>query len=429
MLAIFIGLFIAFMLLGVPVAFAMGGTALISALILWGIGDLPTAILVQRLVAGTNSFTMLGVPLFLLAGQLMNGGSVTQRIYDFSHKLVGHLPGGLGHVNVLGSVIFSGMSGTAAADAAGIGTLEIKAMTDRGFDKEFSTAVTGASSLIGPIIPPSVPMVMYGIISGVSISSLFLGGIIPGLLMGLSMSAMVWYYAVKRNYPVEKKATFKEIVHAVRRGFLPLMAPVIIIGGIWTGVFTPTEAAGVAVFYAVILNMFVYRDVTPKQLWQILKNVFIDSACILFVIACVSVYSYVLVRTQIPMILAEGLFAITRNPLGIMIILNIFLLIVGCFMSTAESIMIFTPIFIPMLEQAGIDPLAFGVIMCLNLMIGQLTPPFGIVLFVLTKVSNLSMDKVVKACLPFTIPVLVIVLLCIFFPQIITFLPNLVFGK
>jgi len=428
MLTVFIGVFIILMILGVPVAFAMGSTALVSAILLWGMGDLPTGVLVQRLVAGTNSFTMLGVPLFLLAGQLMNGGSVTRRIFDFSNSLVGHLPGGLGHVNILASVIFSGMSGTAAADAAGLGTIEIQAMTEAGFDKDFTVAVTGASSLIGPIIPPSVPMVMYGIISGVSVGSLFIGGIIPGFLMALSMSAIVWFYAIKRNYPREKRATLKELITNVRKGFLPLMAPVIIIGGIWTGVFTPTEAAGVAVFYALILNLIIYRDMNLKELWSLLNKVFIDSACILFVIACVSVYSYVLVRTQIPMYLAESLFKITRDPLGIMLILNGFLLVVGCFMSTAESIMIFTPIFMPMLEAAGIDPLAFGVIMCVNLMIGQLTPPFGIVLFVLTKVSGLSMDRVVKATLPFAVPVLVVLVLCIFFPSIITYLPNAVMG-
>ncbi len=425
MLIIFIGVFIVLMLIGVPVAFAMGGTAFISAIILWGIDGMPIDILIQRVAYGCNNFTNLAIPLFLLAGQLMNGGSITKRIFSFAQSCVGHLPGGLGHVNVLASIIFAGMSGTATADTAGLGTIEIKAMSDAGFDKEFSVAVTGASGLIGPIIPPSVPMVMYGVISGVSVGALFIGGIIPGLLMGVAMCILVYVYAVKRNYPRCDKISFKQFSRGLYEAIPVLLAPVIIIGGIWTGIFTATEAAGVVVIYALFLDMIVYKDLTIASFWKIIKSVAIDSATILIIIACVSVYGYVLTRTRIPMILAEAIFAVTTNPFIILILLNLFLLVVGCFMSTMESIILLTPILVPLCEQAGINTMVFGVIMCLNLMIGQLTPPFGMVLFLLTKISKLPMSTVVKACLPFTVPVLVVLILCLLFPQIITFLPSI----
>ncbi len=424
---VFIGVFILLLLLGVPVAYAMGGTAIVSGVFLWGTGSIPFDALAQRLVYGCSGFTNLAVPLFLLAGQLMNGGSITTRIFEFAQNCVGHLPGGLGHVNVLASVIFSGMSGTATADTAGLGTIEIKAMTDAGFDKDFSVAVTGASGLIGPIIPPSVPMVTYGVIAGTSVGALFLGGIIPGLLMGVSMCVLVYIIAKKRNYPRCEKCPPRKFWKDLFRAIPPLMTPVLIIGGIWSGIFTPTEAAGVTVVYALILDMVVYRDLTVRKAAQIFMKVAKDSATILLIIACVSVYGYVLTRTRIPMILAQAIFSITTNKLVILLLLNVFLLIAGCFMSTMESILLLTPVFVPLLQSAHINLVVFGVIMCLNLMIGQLTPPFGMVLFLLTKISELPMSKVVKACLPFMVPVLVVLILCIVFPQIITFIPDLAF--
>jgi tripartite ATP-independent transporter DctM subunit len=428
MLATFIAVFVGLMLIGVPVAFALGSTAMIAAAVFWGLGNIPFGVLAQRVVYGVNSFTVLAVPLFLLAGQLMNAGGITRRIFRFAECLVGHLRGGLGYVNILASVIFSGMSGAAAADAAGLGTIEIQAMTEAGYDLEFSVAITGASSLIGPIIPPSVPMVMYGVLGGVSVGSLFIGGIIPGLLVALALGALVFYYAAVRDYPREPRPTLKEFINALRMAFLPLLAPVIIIGGIWTGVFTPTEAAAVTAAYALLLNLL-YREMSLAVLCDVVRAVAIDSACILFIMACASAYSYVLVRTQIPMLLAESIFSITRNPLAIILLLNGFLLIVGCFVSTAVAISIFTPIFVPLIKMVGIDPLFFGVVMVLNLMIGQLTPPFGIVLFILAKISGLSMERLVKALLPFVVPVLVVLLACIFFPELVTYLPRTVLGR
>jgi tripartite ATP-independent transporter DctM subunit len=427
MLFIFIFVFIGLLIMGIPVPFSMAGTAFISGLVMWG-PDIPLDIMFQRVIAGVNSFTILAIPLFLFVGKLMNAGTITARIFNFAQSLVGHFPGGLGHVNVVASVIFAGMSGSAAADAAGLGAIEIKAMVDNGFDLEFSTAVTGVSALLSPIIPPSVVMVLYGVLSGTSVSALFLGGIGPGLLMAATMSGMVCWYSIKRNYPRCSSVSFLEFITNLRRTFFPLLMPVIIIGGIWGGVFTPTEAAGVAAFFSFILIMFVYRAMTWKHLWQICRESLIDCATILLIIGCVSLYGYVLTRTQLPILLARGIASLTNNSFLILVLLNIFLLIIGCFMSAMEAIVLFTPIFVPLLQQAQIDLVMFGVVMCVNLMIGQLTPPFGMVLFILTKITGLPMDRVVIACLPFIIPVLVVLILCLMFPGLVTFIPYSLMG-
>ena len=428
-ISIFTIAFIVLLLMGLPVVFALGCTAILSGIAIWGLEGLPLDILAQRMISGLDTFTMLGIPLFLLAGRLMNAGTISDRIFNFAQSLVGHYPGGLGHVNVIASVIFSGMSGSAAADAAGLGQIEIRAMVKQGYDVDFSAGVTGASALISPIIPPSVPMLTYGILAGCSVTRMFIGGIVPGLMMAIGMCVLVAYYAKKRNYPKCAPTTWSEFVVNLKQAFLPLLTPVIIIGGIWTGFFTPTEAAGVVVFYAFILIVFVYRCMTPRDLWAELKKSMIDCSCVLFVMAGVNLYGYVLTRTRIPLYLANWIVGLTDDGLMIIIALNIFLLVIGCFMSTLESIMLFTPIFIPILNAIGYDPVVFGVMMGVNLMIGQLTPPFGTTLFILSKIADLSMDRVVKACFPFTIPVIGTVVLIIIFPGIVTFLPNLVYGK
>lgn len=419
--------FILLMMIGVPVVFSMGATSLLAGVFFWGVDAIPLATFAQRMLSGMNSFTMLSVPLFLLAGRLMNEGEITNKLFNFAQKTVGHLPGGLGHVNILCSVIFAGMSGTSVADAAGLGTIEIKAMTDNGFDKEFSIGITGGSALIGPIIPPSVPMVLYGAIAECSISSLFIGGVAPGVLMALGMAAMVTYYAIKRNYPRERKATGKELWEALKESFLPLMTPVIIVGGIWSGVFTATEASGMAVLYATILILFIYKNMTLKQLWGHLKATAIDCACIMFVMAGCSLYGYVLTRSRIPQIVAEALTNLTRNPTLIVLIIVVFLMFIGCFMSTTESILLFAPIFVPVIRDVHYNVVAFGVVMCLALCIGQLTPPFGSSLFVLSKTTGVRLDRVAKACFPFLIPVVLITFLCAIVPEVVTLLPNLAF--
>ncbi len=425
LIAIFVGVLILLMLLGVPVAFAMAATAFVSAVYLWGFEGLPLHILIQQTVSGVNSFTSIAIPLFLLAGQLMNGSDITNRIFSFCQACVGSLRGGLAHVNVLCSVIFAGMSGTAAADAAGLGAMEIKAMTDAGFDKEFSVAVTGASALIGPIIPPSVPMVMYGVLAGVSVSGLFIGGILPGLMMALGMMIMIYFYSIKRNYPRGEPFSLKHLWETFRHAILSLLTPAIIIGGIWTGIFTATEASAVAVLYASILALFIYRDMKLRQWIDLLKKSVVDCAAIMLVLGCVSLYGYVLTRTRIPVLLAEAVVSVTTDKVIITVILILFLLLIGCFMSTTECVLLFTPIFLPLMQQVGIDISVFGVVMCLVLMIGQITPPFGTCLFILCKTAGLGMDVVVRETLPLTIPTLITAILCLIFPGLVTFLPGI----
>jgi len=424
-LFLFLGLLLIFFLIGVPVAFSLGLTSLIIMLYESGL-SLRYEIIAQRMFYGVNNFTLLSVPFFIFAGKLMNTGGITERIFGFANSLVGHWPGGLGHVNVLASIVFAGMSGTAVSDAAGLGIIELKAMRDAGFDNEFSCAITAASSTIGPIIPPSVPMVFYGVVGGVSVGSLFLGGFIPGLIMGITLMIMVFFYAQRRNYPAGKKATLKEILVSFRQAFLPLLTPIIILGGIYTGGFTPTEASVVAVLYAILVGVIVYRDLPVREIPVILRETMRDTAVMAFVVSCAYVYGWLIVRSGLPTHFARLMFAITEHPKVFLLIVNAFLLVVGCFMEPVVAILILTPVFMPMIRQLGIDPIHFGVVMVLNLMIGLLTPPFGMVLYVMVRIGNITFDNMVKATMPFLIPLLMTLLLITLVPDLVLFLPRLV---
>jgi tripartite ATP-independent transporter DctM subunit len=422
-LFLFLGLLLILFLLGVPVAFSLGLTSL--AIMLYESGlSLRYEIIAQRMFYGVNNFTLLAVPFFIFAGKLMNTGGITTRIFGFANALVGHWRGGLGHVNVLASIVFAGMSGAAVSDAAGLGIIELKAMRDAGYDNEFSCAITAASSTIGPIIPPSIPMVFYGVVGGVSVGSLFLAGFIPGLIMGLTLMIMVSFYAKKRDYPAGKKATLKEIAIAFREAVLPLLTPVIILGGIYTGAFTPTEASVIAVLYAMLVGVVIYRELPLREIPVILRETMRDTAVMAFVVSCAFVYGWLLVRSGLPAHFAKLMFAITDNPKVFLLIVNVFLLVVGCFMEPVVAILILTPIFSPMLRQLAINPIHFGVVMVLNLMIGLLTPPFGLVLYVMVRIGDISFDRMVKATMPFLIPLLLTLLLITLVPEIVLFLPR-----
>ena len=428
MLIFFIGLLLILFIVGVPVAASIGLTCLA---VLWAENDLlsiPITLLPLKMMHGVNNFPLMAVPFFILAANMMNKGSVTPRIFTFANALVGHLRGGLGHVNVLASMIFAGMSGTAVADAAGLGTLEIRAMQDQKYPLSYSTGITGASSVIGPIIPPSVAMVIYGWLGDVSVGGLFVGGLIPGVIFGGSLMVMTVFLSYRMAMPLQPRKSLAEIFQLSKRAMLSLMTPLIIVGGIWTGIFTPTESGAMASLYAIFLGMVVYKDVSWKDLLDVFRNTIEFSAIILFIISIAGLYGWLLVRLQIPLMLAEAVVRITTNTTLLLLMLMVFFLIIGCFMSVIESVLIFTPIMVPMIKVLGVDPLFFGVMMVISLSVGVITPPFGNVLYVLVGITNQTFEQVVRAHLPFLIPILVAIILLIFFPWLVTFLPQYVAG-
>lgn len=418
-------IFVVLLLIGIPAFFSMGISSIGYLAITRGIFSIPDFLVAQRTVYNLNSFTLLSIPLFIFMAKIMNESGVTDDLFRFARAMVGHWKGGLGQVNIFASVIFSGMSGSATADAAGLGAIEIKAMRDAGFPNDFTCAITAASSLIGPIIPPSIPAVMYAILSNVSVTRLLIGGIIPGVLLAVSLGVLVVYQATKNNYPTEPKNSFRERWEAAKKAFLPMMTPVILIGGILSGVFTATEAAAVASFYAMILATLVYRSVSLKKLFNICKDTMLDSSVLMVILGISNVFSWILTRAQVPQLFAEVILNISNNYYIVMGLIIIFLLFLGLFFSSTVSIAITTPILIPILENIGADPLAFGVIMILTLMLGNLTPPFGMVLFATAKVGNIEFQDLVKALVPYYIPIMVVVILMILFPSIVTFLPKI----
>jgi len=422
-LVFFIGLLIILFVLGVPVCVSIGLTCLA---VLWfenGLTNIPLSLLSLKMMHGINNFPLLAVPFFILAANVMNKGSITPRIFNFANSLVGHLRGGLGHVNVLASMIFAGMSGTAVADAAGLGALEIRAMRDQGYPLNYSTGITGASSVIGPIIPPSVAMVIYGWLSDVSIGALFIGGLIPGIMLGMALMIMTVVISYRVSFPMQRRPPIAETLKLSRRAVLSLMTPVIIVGGIWSGIFTPTESGAVASAYTIVLGTFVYRELGVKELLDVFKHTIEFTAIILFIISIAGLYGWLLVRLQIPMTLAESVVQLTTSPTLLLMILMVFFLIIGCFMSVIESVLIFTPIMVPMVKMMGVDQLFFGVIMVISLSVGVITPPFGNVIYVLVGITDQSFEAVVKALIPFLVPILVTILVLILFPELVTYLP------
>ena len=406
---------------GIPIAFALFISSLIYLLL---IGEYPLNIVAQKFISGPDSFTLLAIPLFVAAGSLMNLTGITRRIFGVANALVGHLTGGLGHVNIVASIIFSGMSGSAMADAAGLGLIEIKAMREAGYDDDFSVAVTASSSIIGPIIPPSVPAVIYGTVASVSVGALFLGGIIPGLMMGLFLMVLVTFYAKRRGYPRGKRVSFRELLRVLYEGFLPLMTPVIIIGGIWTGWFTPTEAAGAACVYAILLGLY-YRELTLQTFIEVLKQNITVSGPALFILAAASLFNWIMAIEQIPQIAASFLLGFTQNKYLILFIINIFLLVIGTFLPPIPAMILLIPILDPLMTTVGVHPIHFGVVMLLNLMIGLLTPPVGPVLYVLVPITELPFEKVARSVWVFILPLIAVLLLITYIPQLVLAIPNM----
>jgi len=455
--------FLGLMLCGLPVAVSMAGGSLIYILVS---GSVPDIVLAQRMIAGIESFPLLAVPFFILAGNLMNIAGITSRIYDFAVALVGWMKGGLGQVNIIGSVIFSGMSGTAIADAAGLGSIEIKAMKEHGYSTEFSVGVTAASATLGPIIPPSLPFVIYGMMANVSIGALFVAGILPGLFMTILMMATVAYFArrngwggdVAFNWGRLGGATLEILLVlafplavwlAVLAGVsvnvatgvafvvlmvldwrfnfsavLALMAPVILIGGMTMGWFTPTEAAVAAVIWALFLGLVRYRSMTIRTLAQATFETIETTASVLFIVTAASIFAWLLTTTQAAQALADFILSITSNKWVFLLLANLLILFVGCFIDTIAAITILVPILLPIVLKLGIDPIQFGIIMTLNLMVGLLHPPLGMVLFVLARISKLSVERTTMAILPWLIPLIGALIVITYVPALTLWLPQ-----
>lgn len=392
-------------------------------------GSVPNFAAIQTMVGGANTYPLLAIPFFIFAGNLMNASGVTTRIFNFSNKLVGHIKGGLGHVNVIASIIFAGMSGAAIADAGGLGTIEIEAMRKAGYNDNLTIGITAASSTIGPIIPPSMVAVIYAVVASASIGRLFAAGIIPGFIMGFSLMVLIYSLADKYKTPLEKKSSIKDILKSFVSTFWALLTPGIILGGIFFGVFTPTEAAAIASFYAIILGFFIYREMDFKGFYKAVIDSMSTTIQIMFIVVSATLFAWILAKEQVPQAVAAFMLNKIHNYYLILLSINVLLLIVGCFMETVASINILVPVFIPLMNELGIDPVHFGVMMILNLMIGILTPPFGTVLFVLSSVAKVSVEEVAKDTALFILPLLIVLILIVLFPQLTLFLPNLIFGK
>jgi len=408
--------------LGLPVAFAL---ALGSAVYLTLVGTIDVIIVAQRMIFGIDSFLLLAVPFFILAAEVMNTTGITRRIFRFAHVLVGHIPGGLGHVNVLNSMIFAGMSGSAIADAAGVGMMEVEAMEQSGYPRSYAAALSAATSTIGPIIPPSIPMVIYASIAQVSVGALFLGGAVPGLVMGVAMMGLVYVQALRRGFPREPRATLLQFLRALGEAFPPLLTPVILLGGIYSGIFTPTEAAAAAVLYALVLGLVVYREIRPRELLGLLLRVVENTAMIMFIVTTASVFGWILAREQIPQAIAGFFLGVTRNPTVMLLILNALFLLLGMFMETLAIMLIFFPIVVPIVQAVGIDLVHFGVVVVLNLMIGLLTPPFGMLLFLVSGLTKLPMTVLLRELMPFVVILVGCLLLISLAPPLVLFLPGL----
>jgi tripartite ATP-independent transporter DctM subunit len=376
------------------------------------------------MIGNASSYTLLAIPFFILAAKLMNSGGITRRLFRACSAWVGWIPGGLGHANVVASVVFSGMSGSAVADAGGLGQIEVDAMIKEGFDPDFAAAVTAESATIGPIIPPSIPMVVYGMMTEVPVGKLFVGGLVPGLLLALISCIFIFFFAKKRNYPCEP-FNAKEALIATKEALLSLLTPIIIIGGIWTGIFSPTEAACVAVVYSFILAVIVYHDISLKQMYDNLRQTVADGAGILNIICGAAAFSWLVTMMGMTDALSHALTSLTDNKYVMLLILNIAFLLIGMFMEALAVMTITVPFLIPLMASFGIDPVHLGVVLVLNLMIGLCTPPVGTSLFICAKTANITIEEMYKAILPFLIPLILVLLLITYIPGIVTWLPSI----
>jgi tripartite ATP-independent transporter DctM subunit len=420
-IVVLLGLMFFFMGLGLPVFLAMGFSCLIFTVIF----DVPIMILAQSYVRGLGSYEFLAIPFYFLAGDLMNAGGITSRLLKFSSAAIGHLRGGLSHVNIVASMIFSGVSGSAVADTSAIGSILIPSMKKEGYSAAYSAAVTAASSTIGPVIPPSIPVVVYGLLAGVSIGKLFLAGAIPGILMGVYLLVVSFIVSYRRNYPANPRVKFKQLLHSSLDASLAIIMPIIIICGITTGIVTPTEAGAIAVAYGLLLGVFVYRELKVKDLPKILSQTMVNCSAVLIIIATTGLFSWIIANMGLGDALVRLFMSISTSKWIILTVLMIFFLIWGLVLDAVSAMVIMVPIFVPLVEKLGIDLVHFGILVVINLMIGLITPPVGILLYLATSIAETQIEKVMKEMVPFIVALILVLIICTFIPGIVLWLPGL----
>jgi tripartite ATP-independent transporter DctM subunit len=410
------------MALNVPVAFCMAGVALGYVLIT---GNPPVELIVQRMISGADSFVLLAIPFFLLAGSLMNAGGVTQRLMQFARSLVGHITGGLAHVTVVTNMIMAGMSGSAVADCTGTGTILIPAMIRERYSPAFAAAITAAAATIGPIIPPSIPMVIYAAIVNTSVARMFIGGFIPGVLMGFFLMGIAYVISRRRGYPREARASLRDVLVSTKDSLLALFMPGIILGGILLGIFTPTEAAVVAALYALFLGAFVFKELKWRDLPKVAEEVVIGTASVLIILAAATPFGWILAAERGPQHLTAA-FSVFTQPWHLLLAINVALLFLGCIMEALTIMIILSPVLFPVVAAAGINETHFGVVLVLNLMIGAVTPPVGVLMYIVCRIANVSIaDFAWEAFWPIA-ALIAVLLLITFYPPLVTWLPDLI---
>lgn len=424
MLTLFLPLFLVFLLLGLPIVF---GLVAAPGILLWLNGQERDIVLLYRNVYnGMDSFPLMAIPFFMLAGELMNRAGITLRLVEFAQAMIGHLRGGLAHVNILSSMLFAGLSGSAVADVSALGSMLIPAMEKQGYTRRFAAAVTAASSIIGPIIPPSGIMIIYAYVMGESVAALFLAGIVPGILIGLALMGIVWWVADKENLPLAtRRASWGERGQASLKAFWPLLTPVIIMGGILGGIFTPTEASAIAVGYAFFIGLFVLRTLKVNEIPDVLTRAGMTSAVVLLLVGAAMAFKTVASLSHTPEMLASIILGLSENPLVLLFLINILLFIVGMFLDAGPAIIILGPILGPIFTQMGVDSVHFAIIMAVNLTVGLLTPPMGLVLFVTSSVSGLRVETIARATLPFLAAEIAVIFLITYFPALTLTIPRL----
>lgn len=423
MIWIMIIMIVALALIGVPMSFSM----LTGSVWFMLTSGMPQTLMTQRLIMAVgDSFSMLAIPFFMLAGTIMNAGGVATRIFDFCNTLVGHIPGGLGHVNVFCSVIFAGMSGSALADTGGIGAIELKAMKDQGFDEDFSAAITGASSCLGPIIPPSTGMVLYAMMAEESVGTLFIAGVLPGIIMAAAMCLIVYITAKRRNYPISPRVTWKERGRAFWRAVPALLSPIILLSGILLGIFSATEASVVCCLYSLFLGIFIYKELSPKGLYNVFLDTLKSSGMVMALVTFSMLLATILNYTQIPQAVAAWAVTHITSKVGIILACMVLIIIAGMVIDVTPAMLILIPIMMPVIRQYGINPIAFGVASTLLFSQGLLTPPVGSILYVLADYTKMPVMRIAKNMIPYIITFMVLAFCFMMFPQICTFLPGLI---